>query len=294
MNYRHAFHAGGAADVLKHVVLARIIERLKRKPASFSIIDLHAGRGFYDLGRDPGGHPAEWEHGLGRLYRDGSCEPEPLPGAAEDLIEPWRKAVAAVNDGATLAHYPGSPEIARRLAREQDRLLFNELQAEEHAALAQRFRRERRATVTRMEAWAAAKAVLPPPERRGIVLADPPYEIADEGSRALAGLAEAHRRFPTGAFCLWYPVTRRAGATALLRRVAALRLPKTLQAEIAAPRAASDGPAGSGLILVNPPWPLESELALLLPALAERLLATGHRGSRTWRLEWLVGERADA
>jgi 23S rRNA (adenine2030-N6)-methyltransferase len=255
---------------------------------------LHAGRGLYDLASDPGGRPAEWENGLGRLYRSGSCEPDPLPGAAEGLIAPWRKAVAAVNDGAMLAHYPGSPEIARRLAREQDHLLFNELQEEEHAALVQRFRRERRATVTRMEAWAAAKAVLPPPERRAIVLADPPYEIADEGSRALAGLVEAHRRFPTGAFCLWYPVTRRVGAAALLRRASALGLPKTLQAEIAPPRAASAEAAGSGLILVNPPWPLESELALLLPALAERLVGAGGRGSRTWRLEWLVGERADA
>lgn len=291
MNYRHSFHAGNFADVMKHVVLARIIEHMKAKPAPFRVLDLHAGTGLYDLTADEAQRTGEWREGVGRLYREGSCAPAPLPAPAEQLLLPWRKAVAAVNDGTRLARYPGSPEIARRLIREQDRLSFNELHPEDHGALTQRFGREHRAKLFQTDAWISAKALLPPLERRGLVLLDPPYEAADESARALTGLAEGHRRFATGAFCLWYPVKAQADANALARRAAAIGLAKMLRAELAVRRAdRRDQLNGSGLILVNPPWLLEDELKLLLPALAERLADRESRFHGGWRLEWLVSE----
>ena len=291
MNYRHAFHAGNVGDVLKHIVLARILEHLKGKAAPFRVLDVHAGIGLYDLTADEAERTGEWRSGVGRLYAQGSGAPAPLARDAEALLAPWRKAIAAVNDGVTLARYPGSPEIARRLARDGDRLLFNELHPEDFQALAQRFARERRARVLAMDAWTALKANLPPPERRGVVLIDPPYEVRDETDRALAGLADAHRRFATGVFCLWYPVKAQADANAFARRAGALNLPKTWRAELTVRRAdGSERMNGAGLILVNPPWKLEAELKILLPALADRLADAEARFAGGWRLEALVGQ----
>jgi 23S rRNA (adenine2030-N6)-methyltransferase len=291
MNYRHAFHAGGPADVMKHIALVRIVEHLKAKTAPIRIIDLHAGAALYDLAGDEAGRTGEWRDGVGRLYRDGSCAPEPLAANVEELIAPWRQAVASVNDGVRLARYPGSPEIARRLVREADRLVFNELHPEDFQSLAARFRREKRAKVLQLDAWVAAKALLPPPERRALVLIDPPYEERDEAARALAAIAEGYRRFAGGVFCLWYPVKAQADANALARRAAALGMPKLLRAELTMRRAdKGDRLNGSGLILVNPPWRLDEELGAILPALAERLADKEARFRGGWRMEWLTGE----
>jgi 23S rRNA (adenine2030-N6)-methyltransferase len=292
MNYRHAFHAGNFADVMKHAVLARILEHLKKKPTPFRVIDLHAGVGLYDLANGEAQRTGEWRDGVGRLYRDGSCDADPLPAEAEALLAPWRKAVASVNDGARLTHYPGSPEIARILVRTDDRLVFNELHAEDHATLAGRFRREKRSKVLRLDAWTAAKALLPPPERRGLILIDPPYESRDEVPRAAAALAQAHRRFATGVFCLWYPLKAQTGADALARAIAALGLPKTFRVEMSVRRAdRAERLNGSGLILVNPPWGLDEELETLLPALAARLADSSARHAGGAGLEWLAGEK---
>jgi 23S rRNA (adenine2030-N6)-methyltransferase len=292
MNYRHAFHAGNFADVMKHAVLARLVEHLKQKDKPFRLLDLHAGIGLYDLEAGEAERTGEWREGVGRLYGEGGA-PVPLPKPAEALLAPWRKAVAAVNDGTRLARYPGSPEIARRLAREEDRLAFNELHEEDFAALKTRFAREGRVQVTAMDAWTAVKALLPPPERRGLVLIDPPYEAAGEAAKAVAGLAEAHRRFATGILCLWYPVKAQAEADALVRRAGALGLPKTLRAEISVRRADTNARLnGSGLIVVNPPWTLEAELAVLLPALARHLRDPEARFPGGSRLNWLVREGA--
>ena len=289
MNYRHVFHAGNFADVMKHVVLARMVEHLKAKPAAFRVVDLHAGPGFYALDGGPAERTGEWRGGIGRLYRDGTCAPDPLHGAAEALLAPWRKAVAAANDGARLRHYPGSPEIARRLLREHDALTLNELHPEDAEALEARFGRDAR--VTRMDAWTAAKALMPPPERRGLVLIDPPYEVADEARRAVSGLAAAHRRFATGIFALWYPIKAQADANALARRAADLGLPGTWRAELTVCRAdRGDTLNGSGLILVNPPWTLPTDMAVLGPALAQRLADPDARFPGGWRMEELVGE----
>lgn len=291
MNYRHLFHAGNAADVLKHIVLARIIEHLKGKATPFRVIDLHAGAGIYDLRSEQAENTGEWRDGVGRLYRDGSCEPDVLAAPAEALLLPWRKAVAACNDGAVLARYPGSPEIARRLTRDADRLVFNELHPEDGRMLGERFGAEKRAKIVSMDAWAAMRAFLPPPERRGLVFADPPYEARDERQLALLGMAEAHRRFASGVFCLWFPVKAQAEADAFALQVARLNWPKTLRAELRVRRADSAGRLnGSGLIVSNPPWKLADDLAALLPALSDRLADRQARFAGGWDLNWLVGE----
>ena len=291
MNYRHAYHAGNFADVLKHVVLARMLEHLKRKPAPFCVIDIHAGIGLYDLHGEAAGRTLEWRDGVGRLYgADGA--PLPLPAQAEALVAPWRKAVAAVNDGTRLARYPGSPEIVRRLCRDEDRFVFNELHPEDHETLEVRFGREPRARITREDAWTALKATLPPPERRGLLLIDPPYEAPGEVDRALDGLREAHRRFATGTLALWYPVKGQADANALARRAAGLEIPKTLRVELNVRRADDRTRLhGSGLIIVNPTWPLAEELGVLLPALAERLADADARFAGGGSVQGLVGER---
>src|SRR4051794_8161009 len=206
MNYRHAFHAGGHADVLKHAVLAFMIELLETKEAPFRVLDTHAGIGVYDLTGDAAGRTGEWRDGVGRLY-DETGAALPLSARAEAVLAPWRSAVAAVNGQGGIRHYPGSPEIARLRLRAQDRLALNELHPEDHASLAASYRRDARVRITRLDAGVAIKAQLPPPERRGIVLIDPAYETAEDRERAIAMLDAGHRRFATGAFALWYPVT---------------------------------------------------------------------------------------
>jgi 23S rRNA (adenine2030-N6)-methyltransferase len=272
MNYRHAFHAGGHADVLKHVVLAAMIERLKAKEAPFRVLDTHAGIGVYDLASDAAGRTGEWRDGVGRLY-DANGDGRLLSPRAEAVLGPWRVAVAAVNQqGAALRRYPGSPEIARLGLRPQDRLALNELHPEDHARLAAEYRRDARVRITSLDATLVAKAQLPPPERRGIVLIDPAYEAADEPDRAIAMLAEGHRRFATGVFALWYPVTGDELSARLRRKARALALPKMIDVTLAVRRpVAGRGLAGSSLLIVNPPWRLAESLRDLLPDLAERL-----------------------
>jgi 23S rRNA (adenine2030-N6)-methyltransferase len=289
MNYRHAFHAGNHADVLKHVVLAWMIERLKAKPAPFRVLDSHAGIGVYDLTGEAAGRTGEWRDGVGRLY-DETGAALPLSPPAEAVLAPWRRAVAAVNGAGALRRYPGSPEIACQALRPEDRLALNELHPEDHARLVSAYRRDARVRITRLDAGLVVKAQLPPPERRGIVLIDPAYEATDEADRAIATLAEGHRRFATGVFALWYPVTGDHLADKLRRDAKALALPRTLDLRLDVRKPVSGaGLAGSGLLIVNPPWPLEESLRDLLPELVERL-RQGRGG--VGALAWLTPETA--
>ena len=194
MNYRHAYHAGSHADVLKHAVLARIIERLKVKVKPFRVIDAHAGRGLYDLTGVEAGKTREWETGAAKLSA-------PFAPEVEALLKPYRGCLAAA-----APFYPGSPDLAARLMRAQDRLVANELHPGDSAALAEHFRHDRRVSVTALDAETCIKANLPPPERRGLVLIDPPYELKDEADHAMRGLAEGYRRFGQGVFVLWFPL----------------------------------------------------------------------------------------
>lgn len=282
MNYRHAYHAGNFADVLKHAVLALTIEHLKQKPAAFRVIDTHAGIGLYDLDSVAAGKTLEWRDGIGRICGDAA---EPLPTGIRAILAPYLEAVSAENAAGAIRVYPGSPRIAQHLIRAGDRLILNELHPEDAQTLAHLFKRDRRVKVLSLDGWQAAKSLLPPPERRGLVLIDPPYEARDELQRLVTSLSEATRRFATGTFLLWYPIKDLAPVEAFYDGVRALGLAKTLRIEltIRAP-AAADRLNGCGLLVVNPPWTLEAKLRELLPFLAVRL-AQGTGGG--WRLETL-------
>jgi len=268
MNYRHAYHAGNFADVLKHAVLALVIEHLKRKPAPFRIVDTHAGSGLYALDAEAAIKTGEWQGGIGRLLGAGAA---PLPTPVAALLAPYLDAVRAENDGPDLRLYPGSPLIARRLMRADDTLVANELHPEEHARLKAVVGRDRRVKVLALDGWLALKAQLPPKERRGLILIDPPFEEERELERMADGLAEGLRRFASGVYVAWYPVKDPKPVTRFHRAVAAVAGPKVLRAEVMLRRPLNlERLNGCGLIIANPPHTLRSDLAVLLPELARR------------------------
>ena len=286
MNYRHAFHAGNFADVLKHAVLCRILVYLRDKPAAFRVIDTHAGAGLYDLGGPEAARGGEWRDGIARVI-DAA-----LPPAVADLLAPYVDAVRAVNPPGLLRNYPGSPFLARALLRRQDRLTACELEPKAATALRRGLRADARVTALEVDGWTALPGYLPPPERRGLVLVDPPFEQDGEFYRLANSLADAHRRWANGIYALWYPIKGRPEPDALAKRIRRLGIMKILRAElVVSPLSDPTGLNGCGLILVNPPWTLERELALLLPALAGLLRREG-KGSipNPWRLDWLAGE----
>lgn len=288
MNYRHHYHAGNYADVFKHVGLMLLVRAMQRKEKGFLYLDTHAGRGGYDLSVAPvlpdGRERApEWPAGIGRLQKAGG-----LPSALEDfrqLVARYDARKGGTAGGA--GHYPGSPWIVQMLARPQDRLALCELREDDAEALAYEFRDEPRVSVQRLDGYGALKAMLPPRERRALVLIDPPFEARSEFAAVVAGLREAVRRFPAGTYVVWYPVTERARAEEFHRAVAAFGVP-TLAAELAV---AADSSAvrmkGCGLLVLNPPWRIEEELRPVLPVLAELLAAEPGGGARTF---WVVPE----
>ena len=282
MNYRHAFHAGNFADVIKHIVLARIILHLRAKPAAFRVIDTHAGAGLYDLAGPEARRTGEFHNGVERLINAALSPP------VRQLLAPYMEAVATQNPAGRLIAYPGSPILARGLLRAQDRLIACELEPRAAAALAQNLRGDARAKAVTIDGWTALTAYVPPKERRGIVVVDPPYEQPNEFARLVSSLQAAHRKWPTGTYLLWYPIKDRGEPDALAKRLARTQIPKILRVEFDLAAAQVDaGLRGSGLIIVNPPWMLENELAIVLPALASVL---GGDQKNNWRLDWLASE----
>src|SRR3954468_8592322 len=252
MNYRHAYHAGSFADVVKHAVLARIIAYLKEKPAAFRIIDTHAGAGLYDLAGPEASRTGEWREGVGRLLG------AKLDPAARDLLGPYLDAIAAFNAG-PLKVYPGSPVLLQQWLRPQDRLVACEKEPNAARALMARLRADRRAKAVAIDGYTALNAYVPPKERRGLVLVDPPFEQPDEFERLARALAAAHRKWPTGIYALWYPIKNLRETAAFARSIAASGIARVLRAELTLARAANARLGGSGLIVVNPPWRLEEE-----------------------------------
>jgi len=283
MNYRHVYHAGNFADVLKHAVLALVIEHLKLKDAPFRVIDTHAGTGLYDLASEEAQKTGEWRDGIGRIL---AAEP---PAEIAGILAPYLDVVRAGNGAGGLLRYPGSPLIARRLLRPGDRLVANEAHPEDAARLAALFARDRAVKTLALDGWSALKALLPPRERRGVVLIDPPFEEPGEFHRMVDGLAAAHRRFATGTVILWYPIKDVRAVRAFSREAAALAIPKLLAAELFVATPYLDGElSGTGLLILNPPFTLEAKLAKLLPYLATTLKRGPGADSA---LVWLVGER---
>lgn len=282
MNYRHAYHAGNFADVLKHAVLARILAHLARKDTSFRVLDTHAGTGLYDLASDEALRTGEWRGGVGRL------QGARLSPALADFLAPWRRALEAVNGGPDLLLYPGSPAIAAALARPHDRLVLNELHPLDADQLAAEFAGDRRVRVTRDDGWTALRANLPPPERRGVTVVDPPFEEPGEFDRLLRALADADRRFRTGTLLAWYPIKHPAEVAAFHAAVAAAGIARILRIDQWIRTPGGEGPlAGAGMLVVNPPWTLADETAGVMAELAG-LLAAGDGAGGT--VTWLAGE----
>jgi 23S rRNA (adenine2030-N6)-methyltransferase len=282
MNYRHAFHAGGFADVIKHIVLVRILTHLQEKPAAFRVIDTHAGAGLYDLTSDEARRGGEWLTGIARLMQARFSETV-LP-----LVTPYLDIVRAFNPQRDLEAYPGSPLIARALLRPQDRLTACEVEPKARKRLIDALRRDTQARVVDLDGWMALPAFVPPNERRGLVLIDPPFEQKDEFERMADGFAQAFAKWPTGSYLLWYPVKSRRATDNLARQVAetagaGAQPGKCLRLEFSvAPQAAGTALASAGLLIVNPPWTLAGELRTILPELEKPL---GQGGAGRFRLE---------
>ncbi|MBS0662684.1 MAG: 23S rRNA (adenine(2030)-N(6))-methyltransferase RlmJ [Verrucomicrobia bacterium] len=289
MNYRHHFHAGNFADVMKHVLLLRLIAGMQRKEKGFLYLDTHAGRGAYVLAAAARGDSLarQPEHplGIGRLVSRSDLP----PGVADyvTLVRSFDQQRGGRGDGT--GHYPGSPWLVQLRARPQDRLVLCELHPEEHAELAREFALGPRAQVVAADGYAAVRAYLPPLERRALVLIDPPFEAQDEFARIVSAVAEALRRLPGAVIAIWYPLTERARLDAFIGELCALALPPTLELELAV---AGPGSAlklkGCGLVVLNPPWKFDAETSPLLEWLAAALAQEPGGGAR---VRWLVEEK---
>ncbi|MEJ5084565.1 23S rRNA (adenine(2030)-N(6))-methyltransferase RlmJ [Brucella pseudogrignonensis] len=286
MNYRHAYHAGNFADVVKHVILSRIVEYLKRKDQAFRVIDTHAGIGLYDLRGTEAGKTSEWTGGISRVFD--AVEKGEIPAAAIELLQPYLDVVRAVNNGKELRHYPGSPLLTRHLLRKQDRLSALELHPQDAKRLAKLFDGDYQARVIELDGWLSLGAHMPPKEKRGLVLVDPPFEIEGEFDRLVDGLVKAYKRFPGGTYALWYPVKDRKETERFSKRLRETEIPKIMRIELAI-RAPSLEPRldGTGMIVVNPPYTLESEMQTLLPCLTK--LLSEEKGSN-FSIQWIRSE----
>ncbi len=266
MNYRHAYHAGNHADVLKHVVLTRVLAYLRQKPVAFAVLDAHAGIGRYDLKGAEAYKTGEWKDGIGRLLA------KPLPDAARNLMALYLNMIHDLNPDGTLRHYPGSPEIIARLLRAGDRMVFNELHPADADTLQTRFAGDRRAKLTRLDAAIAVKVELPFYERRGLVLLDPAYERTDEMQNLPRLLRHIFQRMKNAVVLAWYPLKEKDATVSMKQELAACVPGECFCAELQVrENIAEGGLAGSGLAICNPTFTLRGELEVLLPILADRL-----------------------
>jgi 23S rRNA (adenine2030-N6)-methyltransferase len=270
VNYRHAFHAGSFSDVLKHAVLARILVHLKRKEAPFRFIDTHAGAGRYDLSGDEARRSPEWREGIARVLM---ARP---PAPVGELLRPYLQAVGPHDAEGRPVAYPGSPAIAQTLMRAQDRIALCEANPDEREALIAALGRDRRLSIVSTDGYVALNAYLPPKERRGVILIDPPFEAPGEAGGIVHALERALRKWPTGAYVAWRPIRDARDDARFLNAVAALGAPNVLRLELDI----GPGPIGAhgqerltraGLLVVNPPHPLVGEARTLLPWLAQTL-----------------------
>jgi 23S rRNA (adenine2030-N6)-methyltransferase len=271
LNYRHSFHAGNFADVMKHVLLSRILAHLNAKDSAYRVIDLHGGAGIYDLGSGDAERTGEWRQGIA-LFEAEAFSPE-----IELLLTPYRSALAEARALHGPMAYPGSPLIARFLTRHQDVVLANEKHPETCRLLRAALAVDPRCKVLELDASVALRANVPPRERRGLVLSDPPFERHDEFAVLVKDIAAAHAKWPTGQMAIWYPLKDPGLAGNFITALVTSGVTRLLRLELTV----HDQPTGMGscgLLVINPPWRLADEAAILLPALAARL-ATGPRSS---------------
>lgn len=271
LSYRHAFHAGNHADVLKHCILVQLLRHMNLKDKPWWYVDTHAGAGRYRLDAEPAQKNAEFAEGIGRLWSRSD-----LPPAVADYVG----LVRAMNSDGRLRHYPGSPWLAHELMRAGDRLRLFELHVTDHLLLERTFARDAvRVAIRKADGFREIRSVLPPPPRRGLILIDPAYEDKRDYLRVVATLKEGLDRFATGTFAVWYPKLQRGDARELPEKL--MKLPvKWLNASLTvrAPAADGFGMHGSGIFVVNPAWTLHAVLADTLPWLAAALGGDGGNG----------------
>jgi 23S rRNA (adenine2030-N6)-methyltransferase len=294
MNYRHAYHAGNFADVLKHVVLLALVEALEAKPTPFAYIDTHAGSGCYALEGHEAGKTGEYRDGIRRLLFPDLAAGNDETAALPPLLRRWMDGILALpgnEDGLKL--YPGSPLQAVRAMRENDSAQLCELHPEEAARLRELFAHDRRVHVHHRNGYEALKALVPPKEKRGLVLVDPPYEAQDAEYRTIEqALKSAIARWPTGVYAVWYPIKLRSQVQPFLRGLQHGIARRVLRAELLVH--ADDSPLrlnGSGMVVLNAPWNLDETLREPLRVLA-RLLGQGQPAR--WQLDWLANDSAEA
>lgn len=273
MNYRHAFHAGNHADVLKHAILLFCLNALKKKPAPFAVLDTHAGRGLYDFQSDESARSPEWLDGVSRLW----TWPDPPP-----LIARYLDALRSFNADGSLRTYPGSPALVTTNLRDEDVLIACELHPEEHAALKRALPRQANVQVHARDGWEALGALLPPAQKRGLVLIDPPYEAPDELAHTARALGPALKRFGHGVYLWWRPLKSESALNAADAEARAQGARETLRADLWVAQPTPEGRlVGSSVFLINPPFGLRDALKEALPFLAEALT----KGQSGWRLK---------
>ncbi|HYA73528.1 MAG TPA: 23S rRNA (adenine(2030)-N(6))-methyltransferase RlmJ [Roseiarcus sp.] len=277
MNYRHAFHAGNFADVFKHAILARILAYLAQKEAPFRFIDTHAGAGRYDLSSEAARRSPEWRDGVARLLK---ARP---PAHVAALLAPYLQAIGPYDADGRPASYPGSPALAQALLRPQDRIALCEAHPEERQRLVAALGRDSRLSIVGTDGYVALNAYIPPKERRGVVLIDPPFEDPQESERVETALARALLKWPRGTYALWRPIKAPLEDARFLNAIAALGAPNILRLELdigpVPPSAHSPSPLSrTGILVVNPPFGLIDEARLLMPWLAQLLRRDAQSG----------------
>ena len=279
LSYRHSFHAGNHADILTHTVQCLIIESLKEKDKPFLYLDTHAGAGRYQLSSQHAERTGEYLEGIARIWQQ-----DDLPAE----LEPYISVVNHFNRSGQLRYYPGSPLIARQLLREYDSLQLTGLHPSDFPLLRSEFQKDNRARVERADGYTQLKSKLPPASRRGLILIDPPYEIKTDYQAVVTGINDGYKRFATGTYALWYPVVMRQQIKRMLRELEETGIRRILQIELAVlPDSDRRGMTASGMIVINPPWKLEQQMANVLPWLHKTLVPAG-TGSTT--LSWVVPE----
>jgi 23S rRNA (adenine2030-N6)-methyltransferase len=279
LSYRHQFHAGNVSDVFKHALLSRLLIALSRKDKPYFMLDTHAGLGLYDLEHPWSQKTAEWRMGIGRIWARADA-----PAA----LQPYLEIVRADNPDGHLRHYPGSPRIARKLMRADDRLALCELNKDDCATLKAVFADARHTAIHNQDGFSAIRAFLPPQERRGLTFIDASFDQADEFGRIMRSVKEAHARFATGMIAVWYPLMAPSAMQAFARSLQGAGLPKTLQLELTVhPDDWTEHIRGSGMVIVNPPFGLDKEARPLLDWLWQALSPQKEGGTRC---DWLVTE----
>jgi 23S rRNA (adenine2030-N6)-methyltransferase len=265
LNYRHSYHAGNFADVFKHIILVALIEAMHRKDSAYCFLDTHAGIGYYDLQAATTQKSKEYTNGILKILA------QPNPPA---LIKAYLACVKAVNPQgiAPLTVYPGSPAIVKQLLRPQDRMVLTELHTEDYQLLKRAFPHDKQIGIHHQDGYLGLKAFLPPKERRGFVLIDPPYEQQNELTNLIPTLAAAVERWETGIFALWYPIKEHRSIERFQRALKLKISRPLLMTELSIyPDNAATALNGCGVIIVNPPWQLDEEIQAVLPWLWETL-----------------------